>query len=299
MEIPGLRGLPPNTVVKSVVQEFFRDDMSTYAAAFAFHMLFALFPFLLFLIALLNFLNLSQLFDWLLQQAEIAVPSQAMEQVRTILEEIQEEQQTGLLSIGIIAAVWIASTGVRATMNALNAAYDVSESRPVWQRYLLSLVYTLGLAGLAIVATGLMVIGPQVVTWLAEQFGIGDVVLALWAWLRVPVAMLLTMLAVTLIYYVAPNVEQKFRLITPGSVLAVLLWLIASLGFRYYVANFSRYNLVYGSITAVIVLLTYLFLCAVLLLLGGTLNAVIQRQVPVAGDPIPRDQEQTPRTEDV
>ncbi len=275
MQIPGLAGIGPGELGKRSVKEFLADDMTTYAAALAYHVLFALFPFVIFLVALLGFLRIPQFFEWLVSQAQTALPPQAAEQVVQVIRQIEGQAQGGLLSFGIITAIWAASAGVRSLMNALNAAYDVEESRPSWKRYLLSILYTIGLAVMLIVAAGLMLIGPQVAEWIAEQVGLGNLFLTLWTWLRWPVAVILLMLAVAVIYYAAPNVDQPFRFITPGAVLAVIVWIIASLGFSYYVSNFGSYNATYGSLGAVVVLLFYFFISSAVLLLGAEVNSEV------------------------
>lgn len=275
MRILGLRGLGPGTLAKRVVKAFLADDMATYAAALAYHTLLALFPFTVFLVALLGFLRLPGFFDWLLRQAQAALSGQAAAQVEALIGEIRDQGRGELLSFGIAAALWAASAGVRSLMNALNAAYDVEETRPAWRRYPLSIAYTIGLAALLSAAVALMLLGPRAIGWLAGQVGLGALFVALWAWLRWPAAALLLALALAIVYHVAPNVDQPFRLITPGAVLAVAVWILASLGFSYYVSNFGRYSTTYGSLGAVIVLLLYFFLSAAVLLLGAEVNAAL------------------------
>ena len=284
MNIPGLRGLGPWTVLKRSVKDFLDDKMMTYAAALAYQVLFAIFPFVIFLVALLGFLNLSDFFDWLLQQAQVVLPRTAMASVRQVVDEIRSQDQGGLLSFGIVAAVWVASAGVRATMDALNVAYDVEETRSAWKRYPLSIIYTLGLAVMIIAATALMLLGSQLIGWLAQQIGLADWFTTLWSWLHLPVAVVLLMVAVATIYYAGPNVEQPFRLVTPGAVLAVVVWVVASLGFSYYVANFANYQAIYGSLGAVVVLLLYFYLSAAALLFGAEINAIIDKLAPNRGD---------------
>jgi membrane protein len=160
-------------------------------------------------------------------------------------------------------------------MNALNAAYDVAEDRPAWQRYPLSIVYTVGLAAMLILGAGFMLLGPRAAEWIAGQVGLGDAAVALWTWLRWPVAALLLALAAAVVYYVAPNVDQPFRIITPGSVLAVAAWIATSLGFSFYVSAFGNYGATYGSLAGVVVLLVYFFVSAAVLLLGAEVNAVV------------------------
>lgn len=277
MHIPGVRGLGVGAVARRSIKAFLDDNMLTYAAALAYHVLFAIFPFSIFLIALLGVLNTSNFFDWLLQQAQYVVPDQAMVSLRQVIAELRSRESKGLLSLGLLLALWSTSVGVRSTMRALNVAYDVEESRPAWKRYPLSIVYTIGLAIMLIVAAGLMVIGPQVMMWLARHIGLDDLIVTLWTWLRWPVALALLMFIIAIVYYVAPNIQQPFRLITPGSVMAVVIWILASLGFGFYVRNFANYSITYGSFGAVIMLLVYFYISAAVLLFGAEVNAVIER----------------------
>ena len=274
MQLPGLSGLDPGTVLKRALQEFLDHDMLTQASALAYQALFSLFPFILFLVALLSFLHLPNFFDWLRSQTEVLLPLQATDQVNRVIGELQQPRG-GLLSVGMALALWAASAGVRSIMNALNVAYEVAESRPLWKRYGLSLLYTIGLAALLILAAGLMILGPQVIQWLAHQIGLEPLVVILWTWLRWPVAIVLLMLAVAIVYSMAPTIEQPFRFITPGSTLAVLVWIAASLGFGYYVQHLADYNAMYGSLGAIIILLFYFFLSAAVLFFGAEVNAVI------------------------
>ncbi len=277
MRLPGRRGLAPAELFRRSIRAYLEDDMTTYAAALAFYALLALFPFIVFLVALLGFLRIPGFFDWLLSQAQTVLPGQAMGQLEQVIQEIRGRDQGGLLSFGIVVAIWSASVGVRALIKALNVAYNAKEARPAWKRYPLSIVFTIGLAAMVITATALMLIGPQVMSWLAGQVGMSEAFVTLWAWIRLPVAVFLLMVVVSVAYYAGPNVDQSFRLVTPGAVLAVIVWAIASLGFSYYVSNFANYGATYGSLGAVVVLLLYFFISAAVLLLGAEVNAQIYR----------------------
>lgn len=284
MFVLDLRGLGVIGLLKLTVRDFIDDEMPIYASALAFQMLFSLFPFLLFLIALIGFLDLQNFFDWLQQQASLLLPAQAMDQVNAAIAQFQT-QRVGLFSVGIILALWTASAGVRSTMTAMNKAYDVEEGRPAWKRIPLSILYTIGIALMLLSAAGLMVVGPEVMSWLAARVGLEQLIVTLWTWLRWPVAILLLILALAVIYYVAPDVEQDFRFITPGSVIAVLVWIAASLGFGFYVQNFGNYDATYGSVGAIIIMLLYFFISAAVLLFGAELNAVIEHHHPEGKDP--------------
>jgi membrane protein len=258
------------------IKRFSYDDMAVYAAALSYQLLFSIFPFVIFLLALLSLLNITELFDWLLKQAKTMLPGQASELVRNIVGQIRSGAG-GALSLGTIVALWSASSAVRMTMHALNIAYKV-EDRPAWKKFPLSILYTVLLAVLIIAAAALMLIGPQLATWIAQQVGMGSVFATVWTWARIPVSVVLLVLVVALIYYLFPNTSQPFRLISPGAVLAVLVWVVGSLGFSWYVANFASYNAIYGAIAAIIVLLLYFFISAAILLLGAELNSELYHQ---------------------
>ncbi len=290
MRIPGLRGLGLGTVASDAAREFLDDDVPTYAAALAFRTLFSLFPFALFLVAAFSFLDAPDLFDWVVAQSRQFLPADAQDQVAQVLGEIQGGRQGGLLSLGIVAAVWMASSGVRTMMVGLNRAYNVEEGRPWWKRWPLSIAYTLALGVLVVVSAVLMVLGPRVSAWATGWLGAPPGVQEALAWLRIPLALVLATAAVVLVYLALPNVRQRVRLVVPGAVLAVLLWTAMSYGFQLYVEHFGRFSATYGSIGAVIVLLTYLWFSGMVLLLGAEVNAVVQRGAPRPGDAEPREE---------
>jgi membrane protein len=252
------------------------DDMLYYAAALSYQVFFSLFPFLFFLLALLGALNIPDFLDWLIEQAQAVLPGQVTGVVEQTVDQIRGQAQgSSLLSLWIVITLWSASSAVRTTMHALNVAYDIAEERSAWKRYLLSILYTILLAVLIIAAVGLMVIGPELAEWLAQQIGLGSAFVVLWVWLRIPAAILLLTIVLALVYYLFPNVDQPFRLITPGAVLAVIVWLAASFGFSFYVNNFASYSAIYGSLGTVIVLLVYLYITATVVLFGAEVNEQI------------------------
>lgn len=260
------------------IRKFVEDDMSSYAAALSFWVFFSLFPFILFLVTLLGFLRIPNFFDWLVDQARTVMPEQATGQVEQIVGQIRAGASGGLLSFVVVVALWSASAAVRMAMYALNLAYNVEEARPAWKRYPLSIVYTLLLAVMVIVAVGLMLVGPKVMEWFAAQVGLGPLFVMLWAWLHLPVALLVLMVFVALVYYMFPNVDQPFRFITPGAILAVIVWLAASLGFSFYISNFADYAAIYGGVGTIVVLLLYIFISVAVLLFGAEVNAEIYQQ---------------------
>jgi membrane protein len=255
-------------------QKFGEHDMRYYAAALSYQVFFSLFPFLIFFVALLGALGILGYFDRLLDEAQVLLPEQAPGIVVQALEQIRSQAQT-FLSISIVVALWSASAAVRMTMHALDVAYAVQAKHPAWEKYPLSILYTVLLAVLIIVAAGLMLIGSEVVGWLAQQIGLSSVFVALWEWLRIPVAVLLLTGSLALVYYFFPNTDFSPRFIAPGTVLAIIVWLGGSFGFTFYMKNFASYSATYGSLATVIVLLLYLFISACALLLGAEVNAQV------------------------
>lgn len=276
MEIPGLRGLGVVELIKKSAKEFLDDDMTTYAAALAYQVLFSIFPFIIFLVSLLGFIHMPQFFEWLQQQAQLVVPGQAMTQVNEVIQQLQQPQ-SGLLSIGAVTALWVASAAVRSLMNSLNVAYGVEETRASWKLYFLSVLYTIGLAAMLIASAAMLLIGPQAMDWLAAQVGLEQVFVTVWTWARWPVSFLLLILVMAIIYWAGPNVKQRFRFITPGAFITVLVWVAASVGFGFYVSNFADYGAMYGSVGAIIILLFYFYISAAVMLFGAEINAVVER----------------------
>ncbi len=185
-------------------------------------------------------------------------------------------QRGGLLSLGILAALWTSSSAVTAIIDGLNRAYDVEEGRPFWKVRLMAILLTIGLSAFIIVSLILLTFGPQIGGWIADKVGLGSAFKLAWNVLRWPVIVGLLIVAMALVYYIAPDVEQQWQWITPGSIVAVIGWLLASLGFSYYVNNFGSYNATYGSIGAVIVLLTWMYVSGFFILVGGEINAEIE-----------------------
>ena len=271
----GSRGLKLLRVSKRSIRSFLKHDMPTYAAALAYRALFALVPFFALVVALLGFLEISVFFDWLFDQMRSALQEQYAGEVERLVRQSQYQAQGALLSSVSIIALWSVWGGVRSLTKALNVVHEVSESRPAWKRIVLQLSFAFGLAPTVILASALLLIGPQVVEWIVGLVGLDEMFISLWAWLRVPAALVLLMLAVSVVYWIIPNVDQPFRLITPGAALAVVVWVIASLGFSFYLANFAHHSAIYGSLGAAIALLLYFYISASVLLLGAELNAAI------------------------
>jgi membrane protein len=279
MHLLGRRGLGLGTVVQRATAAFWADDMLLYAAALAYVWFIALVPFIRLLIVLLGFFNLPHFFDWLRQQAQALLPLQAIAQddmplVDHVINQIQAAPPS-LLSFQMLGALVLAAVGMWATLYTLRVASTVEEARPAWQLYPLAILYTLGLAVIVILGVGLMVLGPHVLGWVADQVGLGQVFGMVWNWLRWPIVILLLMVAVATVYTVVPPGAEPGRVSRPGAVLAVLVWIAATQGFAYAVQYAGTASATFGSLGAVIVLLVYFLLAAAALLFGAEVNAVI------------------------
>jgi membrane protein len=276
MKIPESRGLQfLFEVSRYSIKSFFQHDMSIYAAALAYRTLFAIFPFLALLLALLGFFEIGSVFEWLTHQTSSALQGRYAELARQSVFESFHQAQGGLLTSVSLIALWSISRVVNSLTKALNAAYEVQESRPGWKRVMLQLLFALGLAPTVILGAALLLLGPTVIEWVIGLVGLDKVFVFLWAWLRLPVALVLLMLAVSIVYWAVPSLDRSFQLITPGAGLAVIVWVLASLGFSYYVSHFANYSVTYGSLATAVVLLLYFYISAAVLLLGAEVNAAI------------------------
>src|SRR5215218_9510950 len=279
MKVPeeGLRLLLE--VSKRSITKFLRHYMSSWAAALAYHALFAIVPFLALLVVLLWLLGIGNYFiEGPADQTSSALQGPTAEAVEQWIEQSEYQTLGGWISFAIVSisiAVWSVSSGIRSLTRALNTAYEVEETRPSWKRYGVSFFYALGLAVMVILGSALLLIGPDLVGKVVGLVGLDEMFISLWTWLRLPVALVLLMLAVSIVYWAVPNVNHPYRLITPGAALAVIVWVLSSLGFSFYVANFANYSVVYGKIGAAFALLLYFYISAAVLLFGAEVNVAI------------------------
>ena len=274
-----LRSLLRFQALKATVQEFQRDDALGLAAQLAYYLILALFPFILVLVSLMGTFGSPELASEVLSYFRQVMPEEAYEIIETFTANIisGRAEAPGLLSFGILFTIWAASGAFAALINALNRAYDVQETRPFWKVRGIAILMTLGLSALILAGVLLLVLGPQIGQFIANFFGLSDLFELVWNIVRWPVALFFLVFTVALLYYFAPDANQPFRWITPGGLIGVLLWVLASVVFNFYVSNFGSYNKTYGSIGAVIVLLLYLYISSLTILFGATLNAILVR----------------------
>ncbi len=274
---------------KRVWLEIYEGSLLMHAAALSFYFLLALFPLMLFLITILGFFAESgtDLRSQLLATLSRIVPYSASALIYTTVDEIGQNADGSKLSFGILTALWIASSGMGAISEALNAMYGVKESRSWWKVRLASIGLTIALAVLIISALLLILYGGEFGEAVTNYFNQTNDFVAIWVIAQVPVVLTFVFLTFAMIYYFAPNLyDQKWYWITPGSVIGILLWLIVSFIFRIYLRYFDTYSVTYGALCAVIVLMLWFYLTGVAILIGGKINAEIEgaaAEVGVAG----------------
>jgi membrane protein len=262
---------------KRLYRRYEDHGVANSAAALGYYFVYSLFPFMVFLATLTVFIpHVQDSIDTLLTRARMFLPSEAMVVIEPHLRGLVANSKPQLLTLGLAGALYSASRGVDAVRAALNRAYDVKESRPLWKTELLAFAVTIGGGFLLLGGIALLVLGGSVGQWAARRISMADEYVTALRWVRWPLTTVVIMLAATLTYYVLPDVRQKFKFITTGSVVGTLLWSLASWSFGTYVDHFGSYNVTYGSIGGVIVLLTWFYITGFILLMGGEINAILE-----------------------
>ena len=259
-------------------KEFSADNLPHWAAALTYYGVLSIFPALLALVSILGLIGSSAI-QPIMDNLKTAAPGPAKEILTGALKGVQQGQGAGVVFIvGLAAAIWSASGYISAFMDASNAIYDIEEGRPIYKRLPLRIAITLlMLVLLAVSAIAVTLTGP-----LAEQvgglIGVGDSALKIWDIAKWPVLVLIVAFMFAVLYYSAPNVKQPgLGWVMPGGILAVLVWILASAAFAFYVANFASYNKTYGALAGVVVFLVWMWLTNLAVLFGAELNAEIER----------------------
>ncbi len=275
MSIPGLRGISWRDFGARLWRALDTHASTDSAAQLSYYALFSLFPFLFFLVTLTAWLPLGGAMNELMLRLSAVMPDDAMAVIQQQTSALIDRPRPKLLTIGLAVTLWSASRGIDSLRKALNLAYDVKESRSFWRTQATALVMTIAISVLVLASVAMILLGGRVGLWLASRADVGAEFQAVWSGLRWPSTALVFMLAVAIAYYVLPDVEQEFRYITPGSVASTALWLLSTWGFTQYAEHFGNYNVTYGSIGGVIVLMTWLYISGLVLIVGGEINAVL------------------------
>ncbi len=260
-------------VAKNVYHDLDRTRVFSIAAGLAYYFVLALFPLLIFLATLLGFLPFPHLFDQILDLMARFVPPDAMGLVKQVLQSVLKARHPGLLSFGIIGTLWAASGGFAAMMEALDIAYDVKQSRPFWKSKLVSLGLTCTIGAFMAIAMVVLMAGPKFGVFLARFFHVSWLFAKLWPFLRWGIEFLCIVVALELLYYMGPNVKQRFKSTLPGALIGVTAWIVASIAVSIYISHFGNYNATYGALGAGIALMLWLYVSAVAILIGAEVNA--------------------------
>ena len=267
-------------IFKRTLKEFIADNGFDLAAQQAYYFFFALFPALLTLLSVASFFSISNLIDDVVKMLAAMVPPEVLTIIADQIAKISNSQKGGLLTVGFLLTLWSSSGAMLSIITTLNAAYDITENRPWWKVRLTALGLTLGMSVFILASLFLVLVGPTVAEHLAVTLHLGSVFKWTWWVLQWPLVFVLVATAIGLIYYFAPDAEQEWVWITPGSIVATALWVIVSLAFKLYIAYFGTYNETYGAIGAVIVLMTWLYLSGMAILFGAEMNAEIEHASP-------------------
>jgi membrane protein len=288
-----LRGRSWIGVLKRTVREFSEDNLTDWAAALTYYAVLAIFPALIVIVSVLGLIGES-VTQPLIDNLGTVAPGPAKDIVTSAIKNIEGNQgAAGVFFVfGLVAAIWSASGYIAAFMRASNVMYDIEEGRPLWK----TLPLRVGLTLLLMVLTAVSAIGVTLSGGLAQQagnlIGVGDTAVEIWNVAKWPALLLFVSFLFAVLYWAAPNVKQPgFRWITPGCVLAVVGWVIASAAFAFYVGNFGSYNKTYGALAGPVIFLVWLWISNVMILVGAEFNAELERGRAIEAGMRPTDKE--------
>ncbi len=281
-----LGGLTWKQLATRVAHEIEVDDVFGYAAQLSFYFLLALFPLLLLITDLFGyFAQGPELRASLLDYFRRVLPGSAFQLVVDTLNQITLGAGGGKLSIGILATLWAASNGMSAVCDGLNAAYEVKDGRPWWKVKLLAIGLTVAFAVFTVLALILVLLGGKIGEWMGRWSGYSAWFTLAWNIVRWPLVVIMVLVAVNLLYRFAPDLKEwEWKWMTPGALVAVVLWILMSLGFQFYLRFFNTYNATYGSLGAVIILMLWFYITGAAILIGAEVNSEIENAAAQAGD---------------
>jgi len=298
-ETPGKLGTKDWTgVLKRTISEFKDDNLTDWAAALTYYGVLAIFPALIVLVSVLGLIGTSATQPLIDNLGKVA-PGPAQDIFSSAIKNLQGSRGAAgfMFIVGLLGALWSASGYVAAFMRASNAIYDIGEGRPVWKTLPTRVVLTLVLLILLALSSVAVTLTGGLAKQVGGVLGVGDTAITVWDIAKWPVLLLVVSFMFALLYWAAPNVKHpKFSWVSPGGVLAVLGWVLASLAFAFYVANFGSYNKTYGALAAPIIFLVWLWISNIMVLLGAELNAELERGRAIAtGHPEHREPFVEPR----
>jgi membrane protein len=266
-------------------REIVDDDVPGLAAQLSYYFFLALFPAFLFLLALASFFPLSNVTDDVGRSLGPFVSPQVLELVKEQMRRLASNENGGLLTVGVAGALWSSSAALVSIVGALNRAYDIEEGRPWWKVRLVAIGLTLGIAFFVLMAMSLILVGPTLAEKIGKTTGWGTPFEWAWLILQWPLIFGLVAIGIGLIYYFGPDADQDWVWITPGAAAATILWLVISVLFKIYIANFTDYEAAYGTVGGVIVVLLWFYVSGIAILSGAELNAEIEHASPYGKAP--------------
>jgi membrane protein len=254
-----------------------RNHTTQMAAALSYYFVLSLFPALIFLSAVVAYLPVPDLFGQALGIMGRFIPPDSMGLVRRVLADVITPNRGAFLSFGVLGTLWAASGGFSATIEALNIAYEVEDDRPFWKTRPLAVALALVIGGLLLLALSVMIVGPRFGEWLASRVHLSSLFVLLWPYIHWSVAIAFAILAVEALYFLGPNVKQRFLATLPGAVIAVGCWIALSYLLGLYFRHFANFNKTYGTLGAAIALMTWLYWTGFAMLVGAELNSELSK----------------------
>ncbi|GGE78874.1 YihY/virulence factor BrkB family protein [Priestia taiwanensis] len=259
---------------KSVYVRYKEEGVSSIGAELAYFFLLSLFPFLVFLLQIIAFLPIDRhdIFNFVRNY----VPADAMYLIETNVEQLIAGKNGGLLSVGLIATIWVASRASDALMRSLNKAYGVKETRPYWKVVAISLLLTISFVFVIVFSLLIPVFGKRIAEFVFTFLHIPYDFMGVWSIIRIALSFGVIFIIFTFLYFEMPNTPLKVKDVLIGSLFATIGWIVASYGFAFYVDHFGKYTATYGSIGGIIVLMTWFYISGIILVLGGIINAQLK-----------------------
>lgn len=248
------------------------------AAALSYYFVMSLFPALILLSAIFVYLPVHDLLNQAFALMGGFAPKDTIALVQKVVSDVISPNRSAFLSFGILGTVWAASGGFSATIEALNIAYEVEESRPFWRTRPLAIGLTFIIGLLLLIALGVMIVGPDFGAWLASRLHMSWLFAASWPYIHWLVAVGFTVLSVECLYFLAPNVKQRFWSTLPGAILSVACWIVLSYGLGVYFRSFANFNKTYGTLGAAVALMIWLYWTGFFMLLGAELNCQLAKE---------------------
>lgn len=249
------------------------DDIFALAAQLAYYLILSFFPFLIFLLTLIGLSNLDSM--EVLGALRAMLPTSAFELIYNVIIEVIEKQNTGLLGASLLLVVWSASSAFRAVIKGINKAYGLNENRSFIKRAFIAIICTFSLAFVILLTLILLVFGGLIGNLIASYLPHPIIVYRIWNFLRYILVIFMMILIFASIYRYTPSKRLKWKEVFPGAIACTVGWLVVSLGFSFYINNFSNYSKIYGGLGAVIILITWLYLTSIILITGGEINSII------------------------